>query len=85
MIDEDQRQPHFKQTAAIAKKAGLAALLLIIAVIATAGLDTVSLLGFPADFFTAAMLVFLLMPVLIYWFAARQNTVDRQYGASDEF
>ena len=86
MIDEDQKEPHFRQTAAIARKTGIATAILIIAVVIAAGVfPDATIFRFPAGFFVGGLLIFLLMPVLIFWFASSQNAVDRQYGASDEF
>ena len=85
MIDEEQRQPHWARTAALAKKTTALLLgLCLIPVFFTDFLDQFTLLGFPAGFYYIAQAAPLVLAALAFWFVRRQDAIDRQYGASEE-
>ena len=84
-MDEDQREPHWRQTTTLAKTTFLAVLaIILIAVFLAQLLDNFSLLGFPLGFFFIATAAPLLLAALGFWFIRRQDAIDRQYGASEE-
>lgn len=85
MIDEEQRQPHWASTVALAKKSvAIILAICLISVFFTGVMDNVTLLGFPAGFYYAAQAAPLILAAVAFWFVRRQDAIDRQYGASDE-
>ncbi|HUS52950.1 MAG TPA: DUF4212 domain-containing protein [Thermohalobaculum sp.] len=47
-------------------------------------LNDVTLLGFPLGFYMAAQGSLVVFVVLIFWFAARQNAIDEEFGAAED-
>ncbi len=85
MIDEDQREPHWRQTARLAKTTFILVLsVILIAVFLNHIFDAFTWLGFPLGYFFIAMAAPLIFAAIGFWFIRRQDTIDRQYGASEE-
>jgi putative solute:sodium symporter small subunit len=47
-------------------------------------LNQFSFLGFPLGFFMAAQGSLVVFVALVFWFAARQNTIDEEFGAAED-
>ena len=47
-------------------------------------LNGMSFLGFPLGFYMAAQGSLVVFVVLIFWFAARQNAIDEEFGAAED-
>ena len=47
-------------------------------------LNTVTILGFPLGFYMAAQGSLIAFVVLIFWFAAKQNSIDREFGVAED-
>ncbi len=47
-------------------------------------LDGVTVLGFPVGYYMAAQGSLIAFVVLIFWFAARQDRIDRECGVAEE-
>jgi putative solute:sodium symporter small subunit len=47
-------------------------------------LNGISFLGFPLGFYMAAQGSLIVFVVLIFWFAARQNAIDEEFGAAED-
>ena len=47
-------------------------------------LNDISILGFPLGFFMAAQGSLIVFVVLIFWYAARQNAIDEEFGAAED-
>lgn len=47
-------------------------------------LDTVTFLGFPLGFYMAAQGSLIVFVVLIFWYAARQNAIDEEFGMAED-
>lgn len=47
-------------------------------------LNGISFLGFPLGFYMAAQGSLVVFVVLIFWYAARQNAVDEEFGAAED-
>lgn len=63
---------------------GVVLALVFIVPLFTNTLNTYSLLGFPAGFYIVAQGAVLIMVVLIFWAAGRQETFDRKLGAAED-
>ncbi len=46
-------------------------------------LNNIVILGFPLGFYMAAQGSLIIFVVLIFWFASRQDTIDRQCGVAE--
>ena len=47
-------------------------------------LNTITIIGFPLGFYMAAQGSLIVFVVLIFWFAARQNAIDEEFGVAEE-
>lgn len=47
-------------------------------------LNNIVIFGFPLGFYMAAQGSLILFVVLIFWYAKRQNTIDEEFGVSEE-
>ena len=47
-------------------------------------LNNIVILGFPLGFYMAAQGSLIAFVVLIFWFAARQNSIDVEHGVAEE-
>ncbi len=47
-------------------------------------LNSVVILGFPLGFYMAAQGSLIAFVILIFWFAARQDAIDREYGVAED-
>jgi len=55
----------------------------IIHIFATA-LNEVVIIGFPLGFYMAAQGSLIAFVILIFWFAAKQNSIDEEFGVGEE-
>jgi putative solute:sodium symporter small subunit len=47
-------------------------------------LNSIVILGFPLGFYMAAQGSLIVFVVLLFWFASRQDSIDREYGVAEE-
>jgi putative solute:sodium symporter small subunit len=47
-------------------------------------LNQIVVLGFPLGFYMAAQGSLIAFVVLLFWFAKRQDTIDRQFGVAED-
>jgi putative solute:sodium symporter small subunit len=47
-------------------------------------LNGISFLGFPLGFYMAAQGSLIVFVVLIFWYVARQNAIDEEFGAAED-
>lgn len=47
-------------------------------------LNGITILGFPLGFYMAAQGSLIVFVVLIFWYAARQNSIDEEFGAAED-
>lgn len=47
-------------------------------------LNEVTFLGFPLGFFMTAQGSLVAFVVLVFWFSARQNAIDEEFGAAED-
>lgn len=47
-------------------------------------LNTITFIGFPLGFYMAAQGSLIIFVALIFWFSARQDAIDRDYGVAEE-
>ena len=47
-------------------------------------LNGIVLLGFPLGFYMAAQGSLIAFLILIFWFASRQDAIDREYGVAED-
>ncbi len=47
-------------------------------------LNGITFIGFPLGFYMAAQGSLIVFVVLIFWYAARQNTIDEEFGAAED-
>ena len=47
-------------------------------------LNGISFLGFPLGFYMAAQGSLVVFVVLIFWYVARQNAIDEEFGAAED-
>ncbi len=47
-------------------------------------LNGISFLGFPLGFYMAGQGSLIIFVLLIFWFAARQNAIDEEFGAAED-
>jgi putative solute:sodium symporter small subunit len=47
-------------------------------------LNTIVILGFPLGFYMAAQGSLIVFVVLLFWFANKQDAIDREYGMAEE-
>lgn len=47
-------------------------------------LNGIVILGFPLGFYMAAQGSLIAFVIMIFWFAARQDAIDREYGVAEE-
>lgn len=47
-------------------------------------LNEIVILGFPLGFYMAAQGSLIAFVILIFWFAARQDAIDREYGVAED-
>ena len=47
-------------------------------------LNEISFIGFPLGFYMAAQGSLIVFVVLIFWYAARQNAIDEEFGAAED-
>lgn len=47
-------------------------------------LNNIVILGFPLGFYMAAQGSLIVFVVLIFWFANRQNAIDREHGVAED-
>ncbi len=46
-------------------------------------LNNIVILGFPLGFYMAAQGSLIIFVVLIFWFASRQDSIDREFGVAE--
>jgi putative solute:sodium symporter small subunit len=49
-----------------------------------AALNTIVILGFPLGFYMAAQGSLIVFVVMLFWFARRQDQIDREFGVAEE-
>ncbi len=47
-------------------------------------LNAIRIFGFPLGFYIAAQGSLIVFVVMLFWFAARQNRIDEEFGVSEE-
>ncbi|HUF87906.1 MAG TPA: DUF4212 domain-containing protein [Thermohalobaculum sp.] len=47
-------------------------------------LNTISFIGFPLGFYMAGQGSLIIFVVLIFWYAARQNRIDEEFGVAED-
>ncbi|MGE0231096.1 MAG: DUF4212 domain-containing protein [Flavobacteriaceae bacterium] len=47
-------------------------------------LNEIVILGFPLGFYMAAQGSLIIFVILIFWFAGRQDSIDREFGVAEE-
>ena len=47
-------------------------------------LNEIFILGFPLGFYMAAQGSLIAFVILIFWFAARQDSIDREFGVAED-
>ncbi len=47
-------------------------------------LNTVTFIGFPLGFYMACQGSLIVFVVLIFWYAARQNAIDEEFGLAED-
>ena len=47
-------------------------------------LNSIVILGFPLGFYMAAQGSLIIFVILIFWFAARQNQIDVEFGVAED-
>jgi putative solute:sodium symporter small subunit len=47
-------------------------------------MNNIVILGFPLGFYMAAQGSLIVFVVLIFWFAARQNAIDEEFGVAED-
>jgi putative solute:sodium symporter small subunit len=47
-------------------------------------LNEIVILGFPLGFYMAAQGSLIAFVVLLFWFASKQDSIDREYGVAEE-
>jgi len=47
-------------------------------------LNEISFLGFPLGFYMAAQGSLIVFVMLIFWYVARQNAIDEEFGAAED-
>ena len=47
-------------------------------------LNGITFIGFPLGFYMAAQGSLIVFVVLIFWYAARQNAIDEEFGAAED-
>ncbi|MGQ7790897.1 DUF4212 domain-containing protein [Faunimonas sp. B44] len=47
-------------------------------------LNEIVILGFPLGFYMAAQGSLIVFVILIFWFARRQDSIDREFGVAEE-
>ena len=47
-------------------------------------LNEIVILGFPLGFYMAAQGSLIIFVILIFWFANRQNAIDREFGVAED-
>ena len=47
-------------------------------------LNGITIFGFPLGFFMAAQGSLIVFVVLIFWYSARQNAIDEEFGAAED-
>ena len=47
-------------------------------------LNNITFLGFPLGYYMAAQGSLIVFVVLLFWFARRQDAIDREYGVAEE-
>lgn len=85
MIEDEQRAPHWRATSRLAAFM-LAVIIAAVAAlpIAVGPLNQFTLLGFPLGFYLAAQGAIVALAAAALWFAARQERLDRRYGAAED-
>lgn len=85
MIDDEQRAPHWRATTRLA--AGIVSVTLVLTVclaLFAPSLNAIVLFGFPLGFYFAGQGLIVLLVVVAFWFASRQERLDRRHGAIEE-
>ena len=85
MIESEHRGVHWRST----KTNALLSIGILIGILITVSLlsdffTRWHFLGFPFVFFLAAQGAFILMIIIVFWSAGRQEKIDRRHGASEE-
>ena len=47
-------------------------------------LNEIVILGFPLGYYMAAQGSLIIFVILLFWFAGRQDSIDREYGVAEE-
>jgi putative solute:sodium symporter small subunit len=86
MIDAEHRKPHWRRTRLIALGALLAIMSMVIIVSVFADtLNGIAVMRIAFGYYLLSQGIIWLMVIAVFWFAARQDAIDRQYGASEYF
>jgi putative solute:sodium symporter small subunit len=85
MIEKEQRPAHWRETfalmsAVIGALVGGTVLLVLFAV----PLDAFTPLGFPIGFYALAQGALIVCVIAAFWFANRQERIDRRHGAMED-
>ncbi len=85
MDEVRQRRRHFVRTAGLALFVVGGMIALVIAVsLYVRDLDAIVILAFPLGYWLMAQGVLIVAVIGAFWFAARQERIDRTHGVTDE-
>lgn len=85
MAEDQQRIQHRRWTLALAGVCLITvAVLIFVAPLFAAELNTVFLFAIPAGFYLAAQGIIVIFAILIFWGAGRQESLDRKLGAAED-
>ncbi len=85
MIESNHRGLHWQGTKTNALIAiSILVILLLMASVFSGIFTGWTFLGFPFAFYIASQGAFIMMIILVYWAAGRQEKTDRRHGASEE-
>ncbi len=85
MDEVRQRRPHFVRTAGLAifVVGGMIGLV-VAASLYVRELDNIVVLAFPLGYWLMAQGIMIVAVIAAFWFAARQERIDRTHGVTDE-
>jgi len=85
MIENEQRPAHWRETFAL-MAAIIGALVggIVLLVVFTVPLDAIKALGFPIGFYAMAQGALIACVIAAFWFANRQERIDRRHGAMED-
>ena len=85
MIEKEQRPVHWRETVAfMAAVIGTLVAGIVLLVVFTNLLDAIRALGFPIGFYMMAQGGLIACVIAAFWFASRQERIDRRHGAMED-